>query len=48
MTVKKKKAQQDMNLLSKKTMRQAEGIKAVAKCKKNNREYIKGCCKAEA
>jgi hypothetical protein len=28
-------------------MHQAEGIEAVAKCKKTNREYIKRCCKAE-
>jgi hypothetical protein len=47
MTVEKKNAQQDKNLLSKKTKRQAEGIEAVAKRKKTNREYMKRCCKAE-
>jgi hypothetical protein len=28
-------------------MHQAEGIEAVAKSKKTNREYMKRCCKAE-
>ncbi len=48
MTAKKKMAQQDKTLLSMKTMRQAEGIDAVAKCKKTNREYMKRCRKAES
>ena len=43
-----KKAQQDKNLLSMKTMHQAEGIDAVAKRKKTNREYKKRCRKAES
>jgi hypothetical protein len=47
MTAKKKKAQQDKNLISKKTMHQTEGIEAVAKHKKTNREYMKRCCKTE-
>ncbi len=38
MTAEKKKAQQGKILLSMKTMRQAESIDAVAKCKKTNRE----------
>jgi hypothetical protein len=48
MTAEKKKAQQGKILLSMKTMRQAEGIDAVAKCKKINREYMKRCCKAKS
>jgi hypothetical protein len=40
MTAAKKKAQQDKNLLSKKTMRQAEGIEAAAKHKTTNRPRI--------
>jgi hypothetical protein len=47
MTAEKKKDQQDKNLLNMKTMHQAEGIDAVANCKKTNREYMKRCCKAE-
>jgi hypothetical protein len=47
MTEEKQKAQQDKNLLTKKTMHQAEGIEAVAKCKKTNREYTKRCCETE-
>jgi hypothetical protein len=39
MTAEKKNAQQDKNLLSKTTMHQVEGIEAVAKSKKTNREY---------
>jgi hypothetical protein len=35
-------------LLSMKTMRQAEGIDAVAKRKKTNRELMKRCCEAES
>ncbi len=35
-------------MLSMKTMRQAEDIDAVAKCKKTNRKYMKRCCKAES
>jgi hypothetical protein len=48
MTAEKKKAQQDKNLLSMKTMRQTEGIDTVAKCKKTNREYMKRCHKADS
>jgi hypothetical protein len=48
MTAEKKKARQDKILLSMKTMRQAEGIDAVAKHKTTNREYKKRCCKAES
>jgi len=48
MAAEKKKAQQGKILLSMKTMRQAEGIDAVGKCKKTNREYMKRCCKAES
>jgi hypothetical protein len=47
MTAEKKKAQQDKSLLSKNTMHHAEGIEAVAKHKKTNREYMKRCREAE-
>ncbi len=47
MTAEKKKAQQDKIFLIMKITFQAEGIDAVAKCKKTNREYKKRCCKAE-
>jgi hypothetical protein len=39
MTAEKKKAQQVKIMLSMKTMHQAEGMDAVVKSKKTNREY---------
>jgi hypothetical protein len=48
MTAEKKKAQQGKILLSMKTMHQTEGMDAVAKCKKTNREYMNRCRKAES
>ncbi len=48
MTAEKKKAQQGKILISMKMMRQAEGIDAVAKRKKTNREYIRRCCEDES
>jgi hypothetical protein len=48
MTAEKKKAQQDKNLLSKKTLRQAEDIEAVAKSKITHRENMKRCHEAES
>jgi hypothetical protein len=41
MTAERKKAQQEKNLLSMKTMHQVEGIEAVAKRNNTNREYMK-------